>query len=311
MMHRLLKFRHVPPLLLATCLAADVAARAPLRGPLRIATWNLEWLVDAETARAARVDCRAARPTALPCDVALGLARDSADLARLGAYARQLDADVIAFQEVQNEKIAERVFSGYRVCIVAGPGLQQVGFALRPGLARDCGRPLSTLAEGARLAGLALTITAPHLGPLELLVVHLKSGCAHDPLSTPRDACQLLSRQAVAVGHWIARHTAQEARFIVLGDFNRGGFPRAADPFWSLLQVDAMVVSSSTLPFANCVWGAPYRDFIDHILVSRNLAPLLEKTAFTQLRFRPADTVHYLLSDHCPVRVSLNVASDL
>jgi hypothetical protein len=87
--------------------------------------------------------------------------------------------------------------------------------------------------------------------------------------------------------------------------------PAATDPFWSLLHPDEFVASSRALPFANCVWGAPYRDFIDHILVSHNLVPALEKTPFQQLRFRPADTVHYLLSDHCPLRVSLNVSSDL
>ena len=108
-MHRLL--RNACGLLLALTTSAgphDMAAVAALR----IATWNMEWLVDGGTARAARIACRDGRPAPLPCDVVRELARDSADLARLANYARHLDADVIAFQEVQNEAIAARVAGG-------------------------------------------------------------------------------------------------------------------------------------------------------------------------------------------------------
>jgi endonuclease/exonuclease/phosphatase family metal-dependent hydrolase len=240
------------------------------------------------------------------------LSRDSADVARLAAYAARLDADVIAFQEVQNAAIAQRVFRGYRICLHAGPGVQHVGFALRPGLARDCGRPLAALTvDGQGRAGLQLSITAPELGPIELLVIHLKSGCARDPLESASAACQLLARQARVLGQWIATQSAGPARFIVLGDFNRGGPPDVLDPFWALLGPANFQASSSVLPFANCSWGAPYQDFIDHILVGRGLVPALAPEPYDQLRFSPRDAARYQLSDHCPVRVSLNARPDL
>jgi endonuclease/exonuclease/phosphatase family metal-dependent hydrolase len=291
--------------------AHDVTA-ATTPATLRIATWNLEWLVDGPTARAARSACRDNRPAPLPCDVVRELARDSADLARLARYAQRLDADIIAFQEVQNAAIARRVFRGYRICINDGPGMQHVGFALRPGLARDCGEPVAALSvAGAGRAGRQLMLTAAGFESIELLVVHLKSGCAREPLQSATDACRLLASQARELGHWISMRYARRAHFLVLGDLNRGGPPVASDRFWSLLDPPAFLTAASQLPFANCTWGAPYREFIDHILVSRTLVTRLPLRPFDQLRYSPLDAAHYHLSDHCPVSVSLNANSAL
>jgi hypothetical protein len=77
------------------------------------------------------------------------------------------------------------------------------------------------------------------------------------------------------------------------------------------LNPRAFLASASVLPFANCTWGAPYREFIDHILVSRTLVPRLAGPPFDQLRFAPRDAAHYQLSDHCPIRISLNARSVL
>ncbi len=294
-------------LVLATTLLVRSGSGPAAPLSLRLATWNLEWLVDGNTARAARIACRDGQPSALPCDVARELSRDSADLARLARYARELDADVIAFQEVQNTAIAQRVFRGYRICMNAGHGLQQVGFALRPGLAHDCGHALTTLVVGDQgRAGLQLTISPPGSGDIELLAVHLKSGCAREPVESASEACVLLAAQARALGQWIAAHASSNSRFIVLGDFNRGGPPDIADQFWSWLGPRNFQSSDNTLPFRNCAWGAPYREFIDHILVSQNLVNSLAADPFHQLRYRPADAARYRLSDHCPVGVSLN-----
>jgi endonuclease/exonuclease/phosphatase family metal-dependent hydrolase len=292
------------------CMRGAVAAPAPAR--LLLATWNMEWLVDPRTALAARIACRDGGEAALSCDVALGLARDSADVAALARHARRLGADVIAFQEVQDEAIARRVFRGYRICMNGGPGMQHVGFALRPGLAHDCGEPFAALAVGGQgRAGLQLRIHVPQLGAIELLAVHLKSGCAHDPLDSSTEACRLLSAQARVLGEWIGARSRAGTPFIVLGDFNRGGMPGAADAFWSQLGPEFFHASALSLPFANCSWGAPYRDFIDHILVSASLGGALPAKAFSQLRFRQADAVRYRLPDHCPLGVSLNARRDL
>jgi len=298
-------------LLLTALLTRGTSAPAAPR-PLVIASWNLEWLVDTDTAHRARMACRDGAPSELPCDVVRDLPRNSADLARLAAYAQELDADVVAFQEVENERIARRIFRGYQICLRPGPGLQQVGFALRPGLAHRCGQPLTQLAVTAQgRAGQPMTLSVPGLGNIELLAVHLKSGCAHDPLESTREACRLLAAQAQVLGQWIQRQSARRVPFVVVGDFNRGGPPAVSDPFWAALGPDLFLASSTVLPFANCSWGAPYRNFIDHILVGRDLIFALPKDPFAQLRYRPGDAARYLLSDHCPVGVSLNAFARL
>jgi endonuclease/exonuclease/phosphatase family metal-dependent hydrolase len=308
--HLLPAVRLLPAALALLFARGAVATHAPVQ--LRLATWNMEWLVDPRTALAARIACRDGGESALPCDVARGLARDSADLAVMARHARRLGADVIAFQEVQDEAIARRVFRGYRICMNGGAGVQHVGFAVRPGLARDCGRPFDALAvDGQGRPGLQLDISVPGLGTIALLVVHLKSGCAHDPLQSASEACRLLAAQARVLGEWIRERSHAGTRFVVLGDFNRGGLPDAGDAFWSLLGPAAFHASAQALPFANCSWGAPYRDFIDHILVAIPLDTALQPHAFNQLRFRQADAVRYILSDHCPLGVSLNARRDL
>jgi len=285
--------------------------KAP-RASLTIATWNLQWLVDGPTARAARIACRQAQHSVLPCDVARELSRDSADLARLASYVRKLDADVIAFQEVENAHIARRVFRGYRICINTGPGLQQVGFAFKPGLAKDCGQPLATLTAGGRgRAGRVLVIHQRGFDPVTLLTVHLKSGCARDPFDATSEACELLAAQSHALGQWITARAASNTPFIVLGDFNRGGLPQVDDPFWGPLDPTTFTAAAESLRYTNCSWGAPYREFIDHILVSRSLRSRLATPSFGQQTYRARDAARYLLSDHCPIKVYLNSVIDL
>lgn len=63
---------------------------------LKLATWNLEWLTD-----------RHDGDRALPADVH---PRNAEDIDRLRSYAAELDADVIAIQEVDGRNVAARVF---------------------------------------------------------------------------------------------------------------------------------------------------------------------------------------------------------
>lgn len=314
----MLHTRHIAPsLLLALALGLLALAVASGGHPdqpatLKIATWNLEWLVAPATARAARIACRDGTRAPLPCDVARRLARDSADLAHLAAIARRLDADVIAFQEVESEAIARRVFRGYRICIAPGNGVQHVGFAVRAALGARCEPPLEALAAGGRgRVGQPLTLHPPGAPAIELLAVHLKSGCAREPLDSATAACRLLAEQARALGDWITPRAQAGSAFMVLGDLNRGGLPDADDDFWSLLQPAAFEAAATQLPFHNCVFGAPYTDFIDHILVARPLLARLHPPGFQQLRFSAAEASRFRLPDHCPVSVSLSLVRTL
>lgn len=278
---------------------------------LHIATWNMAWLLHPETARLARIACRDGRRAAVPCDVARGDARDSADFRRLATLVRQLDADVIAFQEVENAEIAGKVFRGYGICIAGGPGEQHAGFAVRRTLRFECKTPLDTLTAGGRgRPGQVLRLFPRAGSPIELLSVHLKSGCARDPLDSPTAACRLLAAQAAALGDWIDANAEAGRIFIVLGDLNRpAGKPD--DPFWSLLHPETFISSASHLPFRNCVFGAPYGEFIDHILIGTSLAAQVPPDGFAQLRYRAEEAIQFRLSDHCPVSVRISLPGSL
>ena len=82
-------------LVVAGCAGMPKAPPAP-QG-LRLASWNLEHLAEA--------DGTGCRP------------RNEADYAKLRAYAAKLNADVIAFQEVESRAAAERVFDPARYTI--------------------------------------------------------------------------------------------------------------------------------------------------------------------------------------------------
>jgi len=275
-----------------------------------LASWNLQWLVLPATAHAARLACDAGRRPALPCDVALQGSRDSADWARLRHYVRALDADLIAFQEVQDAEAALRLFRGYRVCISAGPGLQQTGFAVRAGLPFRFEAPLAALSmAGRNRSGAVLRLLLPGRS-IQLLSVHLKSGCAESPLEEGSAACRLLEAQSRVLGSWIAARRAAKEPYILLGDFNRAG-PDSSDPFWQRLDAAAgaeLVHASAGRSFHNCYVGQPFSRFIDHIVFDPALRAAIRPGSFARRGYSPRDALRYQLSDHCPViiRVSLN-----
>lgn len=174
----------------------------PPTGSLKVATWNIEHL--------AEKDGEGCRP------------RTEADYALLRRHADALNADVIAFQEVQSEAAARRVFDSAKYDIAfssrpssrAGggccgkPGLniqnQSVGFAVRKGVAWRRNEDLSALALGNPNLRWGVDITVGRDRPLRLLAVHLKSGCNSGRAASDPD-CPVLFGQALP---WKAGSTA-------------------------------------------------------------------------------------------------------
>src|SRR6187401_494117 len=119
---------------------------------LKIATWNLEWFMQPETVRALTPACtpadapRDGARRAIPCDVAHELARSGEDISAMRRYAPNLDADVVALQEVDGADAARLLFTDYEFCFSGRVAVQNNGFAIRRGLPFACGpdfEPLS------------------------------------------------------------------------------------------------------------------------------------------------------------------------
>lgn len=276
---------------------ADVAATAAR--PLRLASWNLEFLAEKDGAG---------------CEP-----RTAADYQAMRRIADSLDADVIAFQEAETPAAAARVFDPARYVIVmearAGnpsgtcggqhpdtPFIRQaVGFAIRKGLAFDRNPDVTSLMLGnpQLRSGIDITLKAKGHAPIRLLGIHLKSGCFSGSSAKP---CATLLQQVPALEAWIDNTAAGPVRFAVLGDWNRR-LAQADDQVWT--EIDDGDPANADLRLAD--FGTPpgcdprYDSFIDHIVLDRRAAA--DMTGFTETHYARQEK-HY--SDHCPVAVTID-----
>ena len=275
----------------------------PSASPVRVATWNLEHL--------AAQNGTGCRP------------RDDAGYEALRAHAERIGADVVAFQEVENETAARRVFtpdawtivmsgrppSGRAGACRENPALsirnQAVGFAIRKGIGftRNPDLPELGLGDPDLRWGVDITLDLPR--PIRLLAVHLKSGCNSG--QAPRDAdCPILFRQANVLERWIDARARAAEDYAILGDWNR----RTAlpgDAFITEVSDDdpagGRLVMADAGRSATCV--ARYRDFIDHIAVGERAAGRIVPGSFAEYRYGGVPEERHP-SDHCPVSVALS-----
>ena len=318
----------LPALVLSLLLAPGVAASsAPSGDTIRVATWNLEWLVSPQAFKPLKSTCtpEGVAPHGdvrqLPCDVASKLERSSRDFSVLARYARELDADVIALQETDGAEAARLVFPDYEFCFTGRKHVQNTGFAVRRGVAFRCGPDDRELSLGDTLRrGKELTLFPGESREIRLLSVHLKSGCSSKPLSASDKACRDLARQAPILETWIDTQARAGKRFAVLGDFNRDLLSeesRAAalgrdTSLWAEIADGtppeaALRNAASGAAFRNCVPGQGYRGYIDNIVLSATLAGDMIPGSFARLTYSAADARHARLSDHCPVSIRLKI----
>lgn len=255
-----------------------------LAAELKIATWNLNWLTT--------------RQHGAPQDVRL---RTEDDFARLRQYALDLDADVVAIQEVDGFQAATKLFprEQYSIHMTHDRVMQRVGIAVRRGLHYEANPDLTALAEEHLRSGADITL---HLGAqdLRILAVHLKTGCRSQPLARTSDrACLELKEQVPKLAEWIAARAAENVPFIVLGDFNR--WMDGRDTVLAELRKAAPLVRATEGRSSPC-WGR--EAFIDHILAGGQAAAWMRPDTLRVLTYRETDpAMKDVLSDHCPVSV--------
>lgn len=308
----------LPGLALPGATAPD---RPDLPDTLKLATWNLEWFMTQETVRALEPACVSARRErtgarrAIPCDVAHELKRSKQDIAAMRRYARELDADVIALQEVDGADAARLLFRDHEFCFSSRVSVQNNGFAIRRGLPFACGTELTDLSLGDDVRrGVELRLFPGTAREMRLLSVHLKSGCARDALDSSRANCRALHRQVQALEGWIDAQAAAGRPFAVLGDFNRDLLREPpGSSFWGEID-DAdppeadLVNTAEGHAFRNCKPSQTFSGYIDYIVLGRQMARGFAPDSFGRLLYRPRDALRRKLSDHCPVFIRLRVA---
>ena len=278
-------------ILVLVCLCFALRAEA---AELKFATWNLEWLTQ-----------RRADDPALPRDVH---PRRASDFVRLRAYALQLDADVVALQEVDGRAAAERVFPSdrYSLHLTHDRVVQRVGFAVRRGLSYRVNPDVTAIEVDPYLrlrSGADITLHLP-AGPLRLLAVHLKTGCQRGRLTgRTRRSCAELGAQVPAIQAWIAARRREHVPFLIMGDFNR--WMNAHDQMWRALDRVAPLKRATAGRSSPC-WGG--ENFIDHIIAGGPARRWMQPDTLRVLVYRETGSVwKRRLSDHCPVSVRLQV----
>jgi endonuclease/exonuclease/phosphatase family metal-dependent hydrolase len=259
---------------------------------LKLATWNLEWLTS-----------RGEGDPQLPADVH---SRQPSDFDLLRRYAMELDADVIAIQEVDGSAVAARVFppDRYSIHMTRDHVVQRVGIVVRRGLHYTVNPDDTDLDVDRHLrSGADITLNLPK-GSLRILAVHLKTGC-FDAIQgrTSHRACAELREQILPLRDWIAARNAEGIPFTVLGDFNHHMDGR--DLLWAMLLQAAPLVRATEGHASPC-WGS--EAFIDHIILGGAARDWLVPDSLRVLVYREtAEAWKERLSDHCPVSVRLRV----
>jgi endonuclease/exonuclease/phosphatase family metal-dependent hydrolase len=262
---------------------------------LKLSSWNIAWL--------------SFRGALLPSDVT---PRGAADLGLLAAYARRLDADILALQEVDGPQAAARILDpgSYAFFFPAEDDVQRTGFAVRRGLRVRQNPDLAALdlrprARFSLRRGTDITVETP-AGPLRLLSVHLVAGCRDAALSRPMDKCESLSQQAAILAGWVAARQREGVAFAILGDFNRA-IAGPQDELLRVLTAEAPLTRANE-GFSDPCWAGARgaRRFIDQILLGGPARQRLVPESLRVLVYEERDPrARERLSDHCPISVRL------
>ncbi len=278
--------------LLVLCLAPS----AGLAGDLHIAAWNLEHLDDSDGE-----GC---------------VGRNGADYAVLARQVEELEADIVAFQEVENAAAAHRVFraSEWHIEMSGRPPMQRsracwgnpearlghlvTGFAIRRGVAYRRNGDLEVLDEADAFQRWGTDITILEgISELRLLSVHLKTGCwgrKQDRDNGRRETCATLRAQIGHLKTWADARRAEGMPFVILGDFNR----RLALPddwAWAALSPPPapLVLLTGDVPF-RC--DSRYPAFIDHLVAGGGAEAMLVDGSFREWPRRGPHPDHCALS---------------
>ena len=277
------------------CLAVGLAPSTVHAGDLRIAAWNLEHLAEADD------------------DGCVG--RNASDYAELAGRVAELEADIVAFQEVENVAAAHRVFPAedWRVEMSRRPppdrsracwdrpesdlGHLATGFAIRRGI--DYRRNTDLKALGNNIAtqrwGVDVTITAEG-EEMRLLSVHLASGCwgeDQDADNDRRKTCATLRTQMTLLRGWADERRGEGMPFVILGDFNRR-LALPGDWAWHILSPSSAPLRLPTEGItARC--DSRFPAFIDHLIAGGGAGAMMVDGSF---REAPRVNPH---PDHCAV----------
>jgi predicted extracellular nuclease len=277
------------------CCSCDSEKNAPLPDCITLGTFNMEWFGDNSA------DDH--KP------------RSEADDKLFAVVLGDIDADVLAVQEVENEQALKRLLqhvagentSEYRIALGVSGGKQNVGFLYRKHIELVSVRELEAIAveKGRTRAGLLAFF---RIGGFEwaMLTVHLKSTSRAD--STPelvQHSITLRTAQAVEILTFANsfQQTHPTKPLFILGDFNDS--PRKKRTTLDTLKYSPNL-TFLTEHLVSCSYsGLPG---IDHIIASSSAAKRVLRGTIHTVNFRAMlpEKAAERISDHCPVVVQFS-----
>lgn len=283
------------PALEPPCASAESAAR-PVGEDFKLATFNVRNLFDDVD------DPYRADETAPP--------KPRDELERLAATIRELDADLLALQEVESRDYLERFVEvllpdmGYEVVHFEGNDLRGIDVSLlsRFAIERVGSHRHRTFAGPDGLQRfhrdlLVATVQPPRGGAFEMWIVHLKSNADGRDRSEP-----IRLAEANEVRALLDRRLEEDplARIVLCGDFND---TESSATLATIVGSDSTALASAWHEIAEdqrVTYNLePYRSMIDFILWSPGMGSFLVPGTYQIVD----GSLESLGSDHCPVSV--------
>ena len=224
-----------------------------------------------------------------------------------------LNTDAFALHQIQNARALAEVFDPklYRLFISTRSGSikQQTAFIVRRTIPATRHPGLNQLNTIRRLRhGVDIEIIVGQ-HTIRLLSVYLKSFCFEKPLTDKDSDCEKLAPQVLARERWIDDRAANGTPFMVLGDFNRR-FDKPKHDCWSEIgdgNLNELDLSRATDSGTSECWDGQYPHYIDHVVYDLQVSEWTAPGSFEQLVYTDPTSMKRLLSDHCPIAVTLDV----
>jgi exonuclease III len=258
--------------------------------------------------------------------------RTDADYELLAEYAKRLNADVIALQEVEDENWASKIFGyDYDYYFTTTNLKQRVGVAVKKSLGfQVSSKEYKALNVGRIRRGMDITLLKGD-SKFRLLAVHLKSGCFSEPLdkvsiekmpnksnmaNRRKAACYKLSQQIEPLESWIDQRAQEGVPFAVIGVFNRRFGRDIASEYsensglWQAIDdYGTEDMWAPTIEKDSHCWGGYYKELIDHIVLDPRAKEHYVSGSFKQLVYHEkySKKASQSLSDHCPISVELTI----
>jgi endonuclease/exonuclease/phosphatase family metal-dependent hydrolase len=287
----------------ALTLIAGPAASGQKAKTVKIATWNMAWLTDRMPGTGGE--------GGVPDNVHH---RTKSDWKLVQKYAKRLNADIVAFEEVDGVAMATKAYGSkkYAFHTTDEPDVQKPGFAIQKGI-KFTRNPdfaeLDVIADRPRSLRRGADVTVDIGGKkIRMLAVHLKSSCPEQSLdNTSGEACPLLKQQLPILARWVKDRVDEQVPFIILGDFNR--VFEDQEEFWTEMNLNGGAgLTRSTADHTSKCWAGKHPKFIDHIVFGGSTRQWARPSTFKVLVYDETDpSFEKKISDHCPQSMNMRV----